>query len=202
MFLDFVYWLVWICLRTIYCPPHSEFRNYSVFAWWYCYVQLISGEVEYTTVYNNIYLHPGLAMTIIGCFLCCMATFVKTTLFIRVHKIEPMHTSSTINMHQRFKNLFLNGAYTNCQGSWNLVGRLNHNWRNPLPPGFIPVHKIGAMHTSSTINMHPRHKNQFLNGTYTNCQGSWNLVGGLNHNWRNPLQHGYICEKLFVHSST
>jgi hypothetical protein len=53
------------------------------------------------------------------------------------------------------------------------------------------------MHTSSTINMHQRIKNLFLNGAYTNCQGLWNLVGGLNHNWLNPLQHGYICENLF-----
>ena len=66
-----------------------------------------------------------------------MATFVKTYLSIPVHKIGAMHTSSTINMHQRFKNLFLNGAYTNCQGSWNLVGRLNHNWLNPVQRGYI-----------------------------------------------------------------
>jgi hypothetical protein len=40
----------------------------------------------------------------------------KTYLSIRVHKIEPMHTSFTINMHQRIKNLLLNGEFTNCQG--------------------------------------------------------------------------------------
>jgi hypothetical protein len=62
MFPDFVYWLVLICQRTIYCPHHYEFRNYSGFAWLYCYVQLISGEVEPTTLYYNCFHHPVVAM--------------------------------------------------------------------------------------------------------------------------------------------
>jgi hypothetical protein len=128
---------------------------------------------------------------------------MKSYLFIRVHKIEPLHTSSTRDKHQRSKNLLLNAAYTNCQGSWNLVGGLNHNWLNPLQHGyiyeklflFIRVHKIEPLHTSSTRDKHQRSKNLLLlNAAYTNCQGSWNLVVGLNHNWLNPLQHGYICK--------
>jgi hypothetical protein len=34
----------------LYCPHHSEFRNYSGLAWWYIYLQLVSGEVEYITL--------------------------------------------------------------------------------------------------------------------------------------------------------
>jgi hypothetical protein len=106
--------------------------------------------------------------TIIDWILCSMATFVKSYLsIVPVHKIGAMHTSSTRNKHQRIKNLFLNGTYTNCLGSWNLVRGLNHNWLNPLQHGYIckthlsiPEHNIGAMHTSSTRNKHPRIKNQ------------------------------------------
>ena len=60
----FIYLLVLICQRTIYCPHHYGFRNYSEFAWWYCYVQLISGEVEPTTLYYNCFHHPVLAVNV------------------------------------------------------------------------------------------------------------------------------------------
>ncbi len=62
MFPDFIFWLVFSCQWTMYCPPHYEFRNYSGFAWLYCYLQLISGEVEPTTLYFNCFHHPVLAM--------------------------------------------------------------------------------------------------------------------------------------------
>jgi hypothetical protein len=59
-----IYWLDLCCQRTLYCPHHSEFRNYSGFAGWYCYVQLISGEVELTLLYYNCFHHPVLAVNV------------------------------------------------------------------------------------------------------------------------------------------
>ena len=64
MFPVFVYWLVLIHKRTIYCPHHYEFRNYSELAWWYFYVELISGEVDTATLYSNSFHHPVLPMTV------------------------------------------------------------------------------------------------------------------------------------------
>mgnify|MGYP002812465001 CR=1 FL=1 len=52
---DFIYLQVLIHQRTIYCPHPYEFRNYSEFAWCYCY--LVSGVVEPTTLYYNCF-HP------------------------------------------------------------------------------------------------------------------------------------------------
>jgi hypothetical protein len=64
MFPGFIYLLVLIHQRTIYCPHHYEFSNYSGFAWWYCYVQLVSGEVEPATLYYNCFHHQVLAMNV------------------------------------------------------------------------------------------------------------------------------------------
>jgi hypothetical protein len=49
--------------------------------------------------------------TIIGWILCSMATYMKSYLSIRVHKIGAMHTSSNRNMHLRSNNLFLAKRY-------------------------------------------------------------------------------------------
>ena len=64
MFPVFVYRLVLIHQRTIYCPHHYGFKNYRGFAWWYCYLQLVSGVVEPTTLYYSCFLHPVLAMNV------------------------------------------------------------------------------------------------------------------------------------------
>jgi hypothetical protein len=56
------YLLVLIHQRTIYCPHPYEFRNYSGAAWWYFYLQLVSGEVQYITLYYNRFHHQELAM--------------------------------------------------------------------------------------------------------------------------------------------
>jgi hypothetical protein len=62
--LDFVYLLVLIHQRTIYCPHPYDFKNYNGFAWWYFYLQLVSGEVEPTSLYSNCFHPHVLAMNV------------------------------------------------------------------------------------------------------------------------------------------
>jgi hypothetical protein len=64
MFPGLIYLLVLVCQRTLYCPHHYGFKNYSGFVWWFCNFQLISGEVELTTLYYNCFHHPVLAMNV------------------------------------------------------------------------------------------------------------------------------------------
>jgi len=53
--------LIWICLRTYWCPRHYEFRNYSGVAWWYKHSQLVSGQFKYVPLQFKCFHHRVLA---------------------------------------------------------------------------------------------------------------------------------------------
>jgi len=53
--------LIWICLRTYWCPRHYEFRKHSGVAWWYTHSQLVSGQFEYVPLQFKCFHHQVLA---------------------------------------------------------------------------------------------------------------------------------------------
>ena len=54
--------LIWMSLRTYWCPPHYEFRNYSGVAWLYMHSQMVSGQFEYVLLQYKCFHRGVLAL--------------------------------------------------------------------------------------------------------------------------------------------